>query len=297
MQEKGGVYMNQNDIMTLATEMPAYNGNLRKKGVTRKENALLAYNHQIPKTVPNMFIDVSIIQAAPEIDRYPGLESGKDMWGVEWQYVPSAKAPMTDAGQYMLEDICDWKEVVKFPDLESIDWEKQAQIDLHTDWGDANNGKGIHPLEGGKTALDDGQACLVLLLNGPFERMHALMGFENALMALATDPEACSEFVSAFTDYRIEYIKKIKQYYPADIINCHDDYGTKNNMFMSLETWRTIFKPHQERLVKAVHEMGLIYQHHSCGYIEPLIPELIEIGVDALDPLQGGSNPHLEVLD
>jgi hypothetical protein len=288
--------MEWKDTVTLATKMPAYDEILRNRGTTRRENALMAYRHKIPVTVPNTFIDIAIIQACPDIDRYSGLTQGKDAWGVEWKYVPSAMAPMPLEGNILMEDIADWRKVVKFPDLEAIDWEKQAQIDLHTDWADANSGKGIHPLKNGKTALDAGQACLVLLLNGPFERMHALMGFEGALMALALDPESCYDFVGAFTDYRIAYIRKIKKYYPADIINCHDDYGTKDSLFMSMDTWRKIFKPHLQRLVREVHDLGLIYQHHSCGYIEPLIPELVEIGVDALDPLQGGSNPNLAEL-
>ena len=59
-----------------------------------------------------------------------------------------------------------------------------------------------------------------------------------------------------------------------------------DKMFMSLDTWRTIFKPQLKRVVDAVHENGMLYEHHSCGYIEPIVPDLIEIGVDALDVWQ-----------
>ena len=119
-----------------------------------------------------------------------------------------------------------------------------------------------------------------------FERMHALMGFENALMALVEDPESCFEFFSAIADYKIVYFKKIAKYYPADVIAAHDDYGSADRMFMSPETWRHLIKPNLKRMVDTCHELGLIYEHHSCGYIEPIIPDLVEIGVDALDPLQ-----------
>ena len=57
-------------------------------------------------------------------------------------------------------------------------------------------------------------------------------------------------------------------------------------MLMSPDTWRHIIKPNLKRMVEAVHDMGLIYQHHSCGCIDPIVEDLIEIGVDAWDPVQ-----------
>ena len=47
-----------------------------------------------------------------------------------------------------------------------------------------------------------------------------------------------------------------------------------------------MIKPHIKRMVDCAHANGMIYQQHSCGYIEPIIEDLIEIGVDALEPLQ-----------
>lgn len=57
-------------------------------------------------------------------------------------------------------------------------------------------------------------------------------------------------------------------------------------MLMSPELWREMIKPHLKRIIDAVHELGLIYQHHSCGYIEPILGDLVELGVDAIDPVQ-----------
>jgi uroporphyrinogen-III decarboxylase len=125
-----------------------------------------------------------------------------------------------------------------------------------------------------------------MVLNGMFERMHACMGFENALIALLDDPESCKEYLKAMADWKIEYFKKIVKYYKPDIINAHDDYGSNDRMFMSPETWRELFKPELARMVKACHDLGVYYQHHSCGYIEPIFDDLVEIGVDAIDPLQ-----------
>jgi uroporphyrinogen-III decarboxylase len=77
-----------------------------------------------------------------------------------------------------------------------------------------------------------------------------------------------------------------------DVINAHDDYGTADRMMMRPEQWRELIKPHLKRLVDACHEEGLLYQHHSCGFVEPILEDLAEIGVDAIDTLQA-CNTHL----
>lgn len=92
--------------------------------MTRRENALIAYHHGVPAFIPSLFTDISIIQARPQMERYCGVDSGIDEFGIDWTYVPQARAPMPTTGNIMFEDINDWKNHVKFPDLESIDWEK-----------------------------------------------------------------------------------------------------------------------------------------------------------------------------
>lgn len=255
--------------------------------MTPRENALIAYRHGTPAWIPCFYTDIGLYQANAHIERYCGSETGLDGFGVSWTYVPEAAACMVTPGvKPVLEDIADWKDVVKFPDLESVDWEAQAEIDLRTNWGAFVAGAGLIPCENGGTVIDGDKLRLCMVINGPFERLHALMGMENALMALLEDPESCYDFFGAMADYKIAYYKKIAQYYPVDVINAHDDYGTNDRMFLSPELWRKLLKPHLKRIVDAVHEMGLIYQHHSCGYIEPIFEDLVEIGVDAIDTLQ-----------
>lgn len=255
--------------------------------LTPRENALIAYRHGTPAWIPCFYTDIGLFQANPGMERYPGHQTGTDGFGVSWTFEPSIGAPMTTPGsEPVLKDIADWKEVVTFPDLEAVDWEKQAEIDLHTNFVAFAGGAGLIPLENGATCLDGGKLGVCMVINGMFERLHALMGMTEAMCALIEDPESCYEFFGAMADYKIAYFKKIAQYYPVDVINAHDDYGANDRMLISPETFRTLLKPHLKRIVDAVHEMGLIYQHHSCGYIEPIFEDLVEIGVDAIDTLQ-----------
>ena len=264
--------------------------------MTPRENALIAYHHGTPAWIPNFFTDISCFQACPQMERYPGHTHGKDYFGVDWTFVPEMGAPMPTPGQILFDDIADWKEYVKFPDLEAIDWEKQADIDTHTDMVAYAAGAGLVPLKDGASVYDEPKLLVCMVINGMFERMHALMGMENALCALITDPESCKEYFHAMADYKIAYFKKIAQYYKVDVINAHDDYGTNDRLFMNIDLWRELIKPELKRIVDATHELGILYQHHSCGHIEPLIEDFIEIGIDAVDTWQASCNPNLKEL-
>ncbi len=269
----------------------------KKTRVTEKENTLMAYNHQVPYWIPCIYTDCWLLQPKMEGERYCGHDVGTDWFGVEWTYESNIGAPMPTPGKILFDDIADWKEYIKFPDLDAIDWEKQAEEDLRTDLvASLSAGHRVYT-KNGKSIVDPNKAGVAMVLNGMFERMHSLMGFENALIALASDPESCAEYFEAMANHKIKFFQKIGQYYPVSIINAHDDYGSKDRMLMSPDTWRAIIKPQLKRMVDACHEMGIKYQHHSCGYIEPIIPDLIEIGVDALDPLQAGNTNIREIKD
>lgn len=254
--------------------------------ITSRENARLAYRHQVPEYIPCFFTDIALIQACPAMERYTGHTVGKDYFGVEWTYEPTIHAPMPTPGKHLFESIDDLREGLKLPDLDVIDWKKQADIDVHTDFQAFVAGAGIVPFQDGTSIYDTDKLRVCMIINGPFERMHACMGFENALMALMEDPESCKEYFKTMFDWKIEYIKKIARYYDMDVINFHDDYGTADRMFMNPELWREMIKPNLRRVVDICHELGLIYQHHSCGYIEPILEDMAEIGVDAIDTLQ-----------
>lgn len=264
--------------------------------LTPRENALKAYRHEIPEWIPTMFTDMSICQAYPQGERYTGTDHGKDWFGIDWTFVPEIGAPMPTEHNGLFEEMSEWRDYVKFPDLEAIDWEKQAEIDEHTDFLALAAGAGVVPLPNGGSIYDGDKLVICLLLNGMFERMHAFMGMENALCALITDPEECKEFFKAMADYKIAYIKKIAKYYKVDVIEAHDDYGTNDRLFMPPEVFRELIKPELKRIVDACHECGILYQHHSCGHIEEIVGDLVEIGVDAIDTFQGASNPNVKAL-
>ncbi|MBF7097781.1 uroporphyrinogen decarboxylase family protein [Alkalibacter mobilis] len=236
--------------------------------MTPKEQWIKFYQHEYTsgKTLPDLtgFHMVSHDMTGL-CDRVKNtLDYGKDWFGVEWVKDSSMGVVIPDPRvNFILEDVSDWQEVVKFPDLDSFDFEAAAK-------------------NSGLDQVDRSQKLIYFSLTmGPFERLHALMGFEQSLMALLSDPEECDAFFTAFMDWRCKLLDKIKKYYNPDVIMYHDDIGTQNDLFFSPETWRTLMKPHLKRATDKLHELDIFMEYHSCGKIERVVPDLVEIGVDA----------------
>jgi uroporphyrinogen decarboxylase len=74
----------------------------------------------------------------------------------------------------------------------------------------------------------------------------------------------------------------------ADILALGDDIGMQHSIMMSLPFYRTWLKPRLAQVIRAARSIkpDMLVMYHSCGYIEPFIPDLIEAGVDILDPVQ-----------
>lgn len=233
--------------------------------MTARENMLHAYRHENPEWVPNGFTDIDIWDSFGE--RYFGEGSGDDWFGVNWTYTPELHSQTETPGQEVIEDLENWQEKIHFPDLSSYNWtEIAAQATAHWD--------------------RENKVSLCMLLNGPFEQMTSLMGFENAVCAFLETPDEVHELFETITEHKCRYLKILKKYSDFDIIAFHDDWGNNQNMFFSMDMWKEFIKPCVKKVVDCTHELGMIFEMHSCGYIKPTIAELVELGVDSIQPLQ-----------
>lgn len=237
-----------------------------------RENLLNMYSGKKTEFLPGLHDEYPVIGPG---ERCRDPEGGLDWFGVHWTYFDFMEQTPTP-GDYILNSISEWKDVVHFPDLDAFDWEADAEKQL-------------------KDYDSDKQFLSAIVFNGHFERLHALMGFENASMAFYLDPDSLKDFYSAFTKHKIKYLECIKKYYNPDLVGVHDDWGSNSNMFFSPELWREFIKPEVTKVVNATHELGMYYEQHSCGMIQPVIGDLAEIGIDSLHPLQAPMNNIGEV--
>lgn len=118
-----------------------------------------------------------------------------------------------------------------------------------------------------------------------FERAWSLRGFENTLLELALDPEYIGELMDRIVDIRLVVIER---YLALGVDGGYfgDDYGAQVSTLFSPATWRELVKPRLARLFAPFLERGLPVLMHSDGDIAPIVGDLVEIGLTALNPVQ-----------
>jgi uroporphyrinogen decarboxylase len=124
---------------------------------------------------------------------------------------------------------------------------------------------------------------------GIFEQPARIMGLQNFLMALHTDPAFADRSMEIITEIYIESCSRYLDYVGPyiQVFTYWDDLAGQNGWIINPEVYRKMIKPKQKRLVEAIKkktDARLFY--HSCGATRGLIPDLIEIGFDILNPVQ-----------
>jgi uroporphyrinogen decarboxylase len=115
-----------------------------------------------------------------------------------------------------------------------------------------------------------------------------LRGLDTMMVDMLVEPDMAGYMMDRFTEFYLGYFDRMLDAAGGriDILRQADDLGTQRSLFFSPELFRSFIKPRIARLVDLAHSHGVKFMFHSCGAIRPLIDDLIEIGVDILDPLQ-----------
>jgi hypothetical protein len=115
-----------------------------------------------------------------------------------------------------------------------------------------------------------------------FTTMWCLRGFDKLMLDIAVDPErvdTLAELVFGFEERLITELPRFN----FDAVAFFDDWGTQSGMLISPGKWREIFRPRYEHQFELVHDLGMYVYFHCCGQYLPIIPDLIEVGVDVLN--------------
>ncbi len=118
-----------------------------------------------------------------------------------------------------------------------------------------------------------------------WERAHFLRGIDHLLMDLRTAPDFVHELLDRICEHDLATLEGVVAHGP-DGVFVSDDYGFQDRLMMSPRDWREFVKPRLARLFAAAKRDGLVTMLHSCGNVSAIIPDLIEIGLDILHPIQ-----------
>ena len=191
-------------------------------------------------------------------------QASKDRWGTTILYpedAPGATPHITPENK-VCPDVTHWRDYVHAPDLIancSEGWEESAR-------------------KARETAGDQKVIC-GFMGRGIFEQTHFLMGFEDTLTGFYEHPDEMHELIEYITEYRMQYVKMVIEGLHPDAIFHHDDWGTKDALFMKPEMWREFYKEPYRRFFGYIRDQGCVVIHHADSYLVPIIEDMVELGV------------------
>lgn len=187
----------------------------------------------------------------------------KDRWGTTISFPADAPGPMpvTTDGLAVCPDITRWRETVHAPDIAACTegWEACRAA--------------------ARAACGEEKLLAGFMGTGIFEQCHFLMGFEDTLTNLYEHPQEMHALIDYITTYRLLYVKLLIDNLRPDVIFSHDDWGTKDALFMKPEMWREFFKEPYRRFYGYIRSRGVIAIHHADSYLVPIVEDMAEIGI------------------
>jgi uroporphyrinogen decarboxylase len=204
-------------------------------------------------------------------DRRISEDTSKDEWGVTWTKHGSSHFINTDGPFYHLDD-----PTVK--DLEDFPWPDPADPGRYQ--GLRERARALHE-----------QSDYAVILNpalGPVHLCQFLRGYGTWLEDLLVRPAFAEGLMDRVVDFWVLVACRALEEAGAfiDVVTFGDDIGTQNAPLFRPELYRRMIKPRHKRMVEAVKRRGKPVLYHSCGSVYRLIPDLIDVGIDALNPVQ-----------
>lgn len=143
-------------------------------------------------------------------------------------------------------------------------------------------------LDGATRAISTGGQGHFVIANfgfALFERAWSLRGFDALLVDMLDRPDWVEELLDRITEIQLALARRFVAL-GVDGGYFGDDYGAQNSLLFSPEIWRRMYKPRLARMFAVFREAGLPVILHSDGDIRTILPDLVDIGITALNPIQ-----------
>ncbi len=127
---------------------------------------------------------------------------------------------------------------------------------------------------------------LVLVYGSHFEKAYFARSIENFLADMACEPAFARRFLSRIIDRNMVMLENILALKEIDGVLLGSDWGSQRELLMSPAIWEDMIRPGEQREYDLVHSFGKDVWVHSCGKVDRLIPSLVEMGLDVLNPVQ-----------
>jgi uroporphyrinogen decarboxylase len=198
----------------------------------------------------------------------PAYKTGHDMYGCRFEDIAYGTGVYSECVYHPLAQYNSIEEIEDQYTWPSPDWFDYSVIPAQI------KGKGEYPVRGGGSE--------------PFLVYTRLRGQEQAYMDLMLNPDLVHYCLDQLFDFCYENTRRIYEQIPGQVTFSYvaEDLGAQENLLFSPEIIRGFLLPRMKRMIDLAHEAGVYAFCHSDGAIRRIIPDLIEIGIDILNPIQ-----------
>ncbi len=215
------------------------------------------------------YMSMGVSDSRPEVD--VGEDSYRDEFGI-LRRMPEGGL-YYDVVEFPLSGAITIRDIVNFP------------------WPDPTDPGYTRGVRDRALALRESTDCaIVLQLASPFvHTTQFLRGFEDWFMDIVGDPELATALFAATVEVSAAKVAAVMKEVGdlVDIVITADDLGFQNGPIVSPETYRKLFKPWHKKFFAAIKDNSPAFiNFHCCGAVSDLLDDLIEIGVDAVNPVQ-----------
>ena len=237
-------------------EPPTWNRLLSYCGLIRKEQLL-----------ERLAVDVRHLDLPSPPEREIGGGVFQNFWGERFLQQPTPWGPMRHDVKGALA------EAESLADLETFAWPSPDNLDR------SRLLKQCRELE---------ECALVYGFADVWQRPALVRGWEEFLVDLIERPSWVHFLCRKFTDFYLEDYTRAAEISRGriDLYLLISDLGTQRGPLISRSMFHEFAAPYLKEMIECIHRIGAKVLFHSCGSIAPLIPDLIELGVDVLDPIQ-----------
>ncbi len=184
-------------------------------------------------------------------------------------------------GNHVLTVTCPWWKWFQVP-KEYTDWETPDYLPKTAGTGSYESfARQVQNLKEHTDAY-----VLVTVWGSHFEKANFARGIENFLADMAGDPEYARRMLDFIIHKNLVMLENIVHIPGIDGILLGSDWGSQRDLLMSPDTWREMIRPGEEKEYDLLREAGLDVWLHSCGDIRKIMPDLTQMGVDVLNPVQ-----------
>jgi len=209
------------------------------------------------------FIGSHFLDLASHIGRFDRLDEDhyRDVYGVVWD-----RSVDKDIGT-------------------PVDWPIRRPEDLESyTWPDASDNSWYEGIPE-RMAASPGLFTRFPIGFSLYERAWTMRGMSELLMDMVERPEFVERLMDRIVEHNLVQVRKAISF-DVDCVHFGDDYGMQSGLIMGIEHWRHFIKPRLARMFEPVREAGKCISMHSCGCVDELFDDLVEIGLNMFNPFQ-----------